>query len=84
MRNMMLVLLLIVSVLAIYALVSNLTSDSCQKLTEPCAKDALNNLSISNKLLDSTLISVQVQLVFVLTLIWVFVNQYVLYRCRKT
>ena len=26
----------------------------------------------------------QVQLVFVLTVIWVFVNQYVLYRCSKT
>ena len=74
---------MLIVVMGLYALISNAVNDSCGELAVPCKQGALNNISISNKLLDKVGIEVQVYLAFAVTILWIVVHQISIYRCRK-
>ena len=84
MRNMAILLLIFFAIVAFHALLSNVLDNSCNSEQVTCKSSLINNVSISNKLLDAEGISVQIYLIFLMTGVWVIFNQYIVYRLRKT
>jgi len=80
---MCLVLLLLISIVTFFGLTSNVLGDNCIKSQENCSDpNVFNLLSVINKLLSEVNLSVQISLILVMTLSWVFVNQIFIYRSR--
>ena len=84
MRNMAILLLIFLAIVVFNAFLSNVLGNNCNDKKLGCGNDLATRLSISNKLLDADSISVQIYLTFLMTGIWAIINQYIVYRLRKT
>lgn len=83
-QNAILTMIALISVFAMYAFISNIANDSCERLGSDCRTDIFNKFSINNKLFSEVDISIQASLVLAMTVIWAFLIQYFIYRFRKT
>jgi hypothetical protein len=84
MRNMAILLLLFIAIVIINAFLSNILDSSCNNQDLRCKSDLISRLSVYNKLLDADSLSVQIYLTFLMTGVWAVINQYIIYRLRKT
>lgn len=84
MRSISILLLIFIAIVIFDSFLSNILEDSCDEGSLSCNNDLITRLSISNKLLAADSISVQVYLTFLMTGVWVIINQYIIYRLRKT
>jgi len=79
----MFLLLTLILIVTTYAFLSNIFSDSCQKVVLKCNNDFYSLLSISNKLFDDVDLTVQIYLILVMTVFWILFVHIFIYRIRK-
>jgi hypothetical protein len=84
MRNMAILLLIFLAIVVFNSFLSNVLSNNCSDKSLACNDDLATRFSISNKLLDADSISVQIFLTVLMTAVWAIINQYIVYRLRKT
>jgi hypothetical protein len=83
MRNICILLVIFLVIVVFNAVLSNILTNSCNKKSLKCNDDITIKSSIANKLLDADSINVQIYLTFLMTGVWVIINQYIVYRLRK-
>jgi len=72
----------LVGIVAVQGLISNNSTGECEEGN--CSYQSIfSKLSVSQKILESGTIKVELVLTLVFTLLWIVLNQFFLYRCRS-
>ena len=80
-QNIIITLFLLAVIYAIQGVITNSSFSNC--LQGQCNYQTLfSKLSVSQKVVDVDTLKIQLILILVFTLLWIFVNQFLVYRCR--